>query len=115
MLDRLSMGHDLSTLFQHAKMSIYNLLETSFMRFLDTKIYQEMMEQCGELTIHYGEPTVQIALDYLYKYLKQQKKNMKSLEDESFVRHYDLIKKVIEKFVRNMFGKGYLPSKFKMN
>ncbi|KAG0832683.1 hypothetical protein G6F19_006091 [Rhizopus arrhizus] len=98
MLDRLSMGHDLSTLFQHAKMSIYNLLETSFMRFLDTKIYQEMMEQCGELTIHYGEPTVQIALDYLYKYLKQQKKNMKSLEDESFVRHYDLIKKVIEKF-----------------
>ncbi|KAG1148844.1 hypothetical protein G6F37_006600 [Rhizopus arrhizus] len=102
------------TIFYDAKISIYLLLESSFIRFLNTDVYEEMIRHCGELTIHYGERTVNIALSYLFQYFKHQEQE-KQIFSDSFTelnnRHYDIIKSVLEKFVKNVFGKTYLPSK----
>lgn len=104
------------TLFQTAKSSVYSLLETSFIRFTGTQVYQDMIDQCGELTILYSDNTIQTAISYLYKYLKQQKGVKKNCAlDQNMAdigsRHYELIKQVIERFVKDMFGKSYLPNK----
>ncbi|CAO3696280.1 unnamed protein product [Rhizopus stolonifer] len=104
------------TLFQTAKSSVYSLLETSFVRFMGTQVYQNMIDQCGELTILYSDNTIETAISYLYKYLKQQKgvkKNRALNQNMADIgsRHYELIKQVIERFVKDMFGKSYLPTK----
>ncbi|CAO3677085.1 unnamed protein product [Rhizopus stolonifer] len=118
---QLSFAHEFNgkTIFQEAKNSIYLLLESSFIRFLNTGVYEEMIRHCGELTIHYGEQTIQLALDYLHKYFKQHDSlypsklsvstDVSSSLSEFNNRHYEIIKRVMEKFVKNVFGTAYSP------
>lgn len=52
-------------LFSEAKSSVYILLESSFIRFLHSSIYEEMVKNCGELTIHYNDRIRRKTLRYL--------------------------------------------------
>jgi hypothetical protein len=64
-------------LFNEAKSSVYILLESSFLRFLHSSIYQEMIRNCGELTIHYGDHVKRKTLLYLQQ--KQADHNVNSM------------------------------------
>ncbi|KAI9266073.1 RGS domain-containing protein [Sporodiniella umbellata] len=113
---QLAEGRFELTIFQTAKTSVYSLLETSYVRFLGTQTHQDMVSQCGELTTLYSENATRQAISYLFNYLKQHrsvKKNRALNQDMADIgsRHYELIKHVIERFVEDIFGKSYLPSK----
>lgn len=102
-----------STIFVEAKASVYILLESSYIRFSETNVYQEMVRQCGEFTIHYDERTIKSAISYLFQHLKQQKQSTNANLSESLIaansHYYYLTESIIKKFVINMFGKGHLP------
>ncbi|CEG73395.1 hypothetical protein CU097_006393 [Rhizopus azygosporus] len=112
-----------NTIFVEAKASVYILLESSYIRFLETNIYQEMVRHCGEFTIHYDERTIKSAVSYLSGHLKQQKESINaqfngskdSNLSESLIavnsHYYNLTRSIIERFVINMFGKAHLPLK----
>lgn len=110
-----------SYVFSEAKTSAYVLLETSFHRFLTSCVYDDMLTNCGELTIHYNERVRGVALNFLVEYLRTQQdlllmhsENHTALSD-TLVRlnskHYELIKSMIQGFIRNTFGVDYMASK----
>lgn len=107
--------------FNEAKTSVYVLLESSFMRFLHTGAYKDMLENCGELRIHYDEKTKTAALTYLIEYLRFQQDNliMHSENNTAFsntlvslnLKHYELIESAIQDFIKTLFGIDYVSSK----
>lgn len=69
--------HDDYKLFSEAKSSVYILLESSFIRFLNSYMYEEMVQNCGELTIHYNDRIRRKTLLYLQQ--KQVDNSVKSI------------------------------------
>jgi hypothetical protein len=106
------------TIFSEAKSSVYILLETSFAQFTSTRAYNDMIQNCGELTIHYNETTTGIALNYLLGYLNQQQTHLESHHVnigafnhsliELNLKRYELIKDFVQDFIKSMFGQDYL-------
>ncbi|KAI7896822.1 RGS domain-containing protein [Mucor mucedo] len=107
--------------FNEAKTSVYVLLESSFIRFLHTYAYKDMLENCGELTIHYDEQVTTASLNYLVQYLRSQRENLMlhSENNTAFsstlvslnLKHYELIKSAVQGFIKTLFGIDYLSNK----
>lgn len=103
--------------FSEAKISIYALLETSFHRFLHTRVYDDMVANCGELTIHYNEHVQSVALNYLIEYLRTQRDILLAQSEsnsplsDALVRlnfnHYEMVKNLVQAFIRHKFGVNY--------
>ena len=64
----------LSNCFDPAKGAVYALLESSFMRFIDSSIWQEMVEQCGgeTNTFFFNDKTREAAVNTLLRFIEQQ-------------------------------------------
>ncbi|KAI7903907.1 RGS domain-containing protein [Cokeromyces recurvatus] len=81
-------------IFSEAKSCVYLLLESSFNQFLHTCVYEDMVANCGELTIYYNDHVKNLALDYLSAFTHK--------------RNYGLsIQKIIYKFVKDNFNMDY--------
>ncbi|KAG1112845.1 hypothetical protein G6F42_014624 [Rhizopus arrhizus] len=65
-------GEICPSIFADAQTSAYIMLESSFIRFLHTSVYKDMVENCGYLNIHYGQEVTNTALNYLTQYLRHQ-------------------------------------------
>lgn len=108
--------------FSEAKSSVYILLESSFIRFLHNYAYNDMINNCGELTIHYNDHIKNLSLDYLVQYLQSQQDTliMYSENNNAFsstlvslnLKHYELIKSAIQSFIKTLFGIDYLSNHF---
>ncbi|KAI8068316.1 hypothetical protein BC940DRAFT_299679 [Gongronella butleri] len=105
---------DVSTCFETAKRSVYSLLESSYMRFLTTKIYQRMLKDCGESTTHYKEETRYAAVNVLLAYIEREHNMIYTnpLTDtpvfqsvsQTTRRRHELIKSMIHEFCRTLVG-----------
>lgn len=109
-----------SSIFTEAQTSVYIMLESSFIRFLHTSIYQDMIKNCGQLNIHYDDSVRSIALNYLTQYLRHQhdvvlnhSKDHSPLGDsltDMNIKHYELTKTVLKGFIKDQFGVDYFSS-----
>lgn len=80
-----------------------------------------MIENCGELTIHYNDHITNISLNYLVEYLRSQQDTlmMHSENNTDFsntlvslnLKYYELIKSAIQGFIKTLFGIDYLSNK----
>ncbi|KAL9550558.1 hypothetical protein MBANPS3_004681 [Mucor bainieri] len=108
------------SIFAEAQTCAYIMLESSFTRFLHTAVYEDMIENCGFLNIHYDKTTTSNALNYLAQYLHHQQdivimhsKDHDPLGNsltEMNIKHYDLTKVVVNGFIKDLFGIDYFDS-----
>lgn len=108
------------SIFAEAQTCAYIMLESSFIRFLHTSVYEDMVENCGFLNIHYDKTVTSNALNYLTQYLRHQQdmvimhsKDHGPLGDsltEMNIRHYDLTKAVVNGFIKDLFSIDYFDS-----
>lgn len=109
-----------SSIFTEAKASVYITLESSFIRFLHTSVYQDMLKNCGQLSIHYDDSVRSIALNYLTQYLRHQhdvvlmySNDHSPLSDsltDMNIKHYELTKTALKGFIKDLFGVDYFSS-----
>jgi hypothetical protein len=107
-------------IFTEAKTSVYIMLEASFIRFLHTSAYQDMIKNCGQLSMHYDESVRNIALNYLTQYLRHQhdvvlmySEDYSPLGDsltDMNTKHYQLTKTALKGFIKDLFGLDYFSS-----
>lgn len=110
-------GEICPSIFADAQTSAYIMLESSFIRFLHTSVYKDMVENCGYLNIHYGQEVTNTALNYLTQYLRHQQnivimhsQDHGPLGDslaEMNIKHYDLTKAIVNGFIRDLFDVDY--------
>ncbi|KAI8048443.1 RGS domain-containing protein [Thamnidium elegans] len=108
-------------IFDEAKTSTYILLESSFIRFLHTQAYKDMITNCGELTIHYGDQATHLGLNYLVEYLQSQQDTLITYNESSHtfsetllslnLQHYETVKLAIQGFIKSTFHTDYLSKK----
>ncbi|CAO3650678.1 unnamed protein product [Mucor hiemalis] len=107
-------------IFTEAKSAVYVLLETSFNQFLNTSSYNAMLQNCGELTIHYSDGTTGIAINNLLDYISEQETNIKSRDGEEALdstllqlnlKYNDLISNSVHGFIQSMFDFEFLSKK----
>ncbi|ORX43842.1 hypothetical protein DM01DRAFT_1312780 [Hesseltinella vesiculosa] len=102
------------TCFDAAKRSVYSLLESSYMRFLTTKIYHRMLKDCGESASYYKEETRYAAVNVLLAYIEREHNMIykNPLTDtpvfqsvsQTTRRRHELIKSMIHEFCRTLVG-----------
>lgn len=98
-------SHQQQDIFNEAKSCTYILLESSYFNFLASPSYREMLDRCGEYTIHYSEHVKYTSIHQLFKYLS----NSKNQQRYTVKLKYDLmIEKVIRRFVKHSFGSNYI-------
>lgn len=104
-------------IFTEAKSAVYVLLETSFNQFLNTSSYNVMLQNCGELTIHYSDGTTGIAINNLLDYISEQETNIRSRDGEEALdntllqlnlKYNDLISNSVHGFIQSMFDFEFL-------
>ncbi|KAI8065392.1 RGS domain-containing protein [Gilbertella persicaria] len=101
-----------TSLFTEAKLCVYVLLESCFIRFLHSSVYRDMLKQCG-LAMYYEDSAKQTALDYLKGYLQHQQNMVIAYSEsdsplsDSLVtnskRHYEAIQCAIDQFIQDVF------------
>ncbi|KAF7727144.1 hypothetical protein EC973_008005 [Apophysomyces ossiformis] len=102
------------TCFESAKRAVYNLLETSFLRFLQTKTFERMVDECGELTTHYTNKVREAAVNQLLAYLEQQHAMIYTNPhtdspvfggvSQTTRKRQELVKSMIHEFCRTFLG-----------
>lgn len=98
------------TCFESAKRAVYSLLESSYMRFQNTDTFQDMVKQCGELTVHYNDEARAAAVNKLLAYVEQQhlkiyaNDNPAAVFQSTTIRRHELIKSMIHEFCRTLVG-----------
>ncbi|KAG1471957.1 hypothetical protein G6F56_001816 [Rhizopus delemar] len=80
-----------TTCFDSAKRAVYALLETSFMRFRISELFEVMVKECGELTTEYKEETKKAAIHRLIDYLTRFNKTHSP-------KRYELMETMIHEF-----------------
>lgn len=104
-------------IFGEAKSAVYDLLEGSFNHFLNSSAYNAMLQNCGELTIHYSDATTGIAINYLLGYLQEQDVSIKTRDDEEALnstllqlnlKYNDLIRNSVQGFIESTFDYDHL-------
>lgn len=108
-------------MFDEAKTSTYILLESSFIRFLNSQAYKDMITNCGELTIHYDDQSTHLGLNYLVEYLQSQQDMLITYNESSHtfsetllslnLQHYETVKLAIQGFIKSTFHIDYLSKK----
>ncbi|ORZ10155.1 RGS domain-containing protein [Absidia repens] len=105
---------DVETCFETAKRSVYSLLESSYMRFMMTDSYHQMVSTCGELTTHYPDETRFAAVNVLLGYIEREHAMIYTnpLTDapvfmsvsQTTKRRHELIKSMLHEFCRTLVG-----------
>ncbi|KAG0163946.1 hypothetical protein DFQ28_010843 [Apophysomyces sp. BC1034] len=100
--------------FEPAKRAVYILLESSFLRFLQTKTFDRMVRECGELTTHYTNKIRDAAVNQLLGYLEQQHamiytnphtdSPVYATVSQTTRRRQELVKSMIHEFCRTLLG-----------
>ncbi|KAI9315071.1 RGS domain-containing protein [Dichotomocladium elegans] len=114
--------------FAVAKRAVYDLLESSYKRFLRADIFDLMVHDCGELTTHYDETSRRAAPQLLLQYLEQQyaiiytnphtdQAALLSASHQSSRRRHELTRSMIQAFCRTKldvqieYSSSYEPSR----
>ncbi|CAO3635277.1 unnamed protein product [Cunninghamella blakesleeana] len=100
--------------FDHAKRAAYLLLEYSFMQFIGTETWNEMIKTCGESTIYYNNDCKEKTINYLLGYLERMHSIIYTNphtdapvfmnSNQSSKKHYDMVKAMVHEFSRNLLG-----------
>ncbi|KAG2206016.1 hypothetical protein INT47_005334 [Mucor saturninus] len=104
---------DAKSCFDGAKRAVYSLLESSFVRFQNTETFQDMVDECGELTTHYDDKSRRAAVNRLLIYIEEQHTKIYNTESNNSMyqsvsqttkRRHELIKSMIHEFCRTLVG-----------
>ncbi|KAI9299305.1 hypothetical protein BJ944DRAFT_245425 [Cunninghamella echinulata] len=100
--------------FDHAKKAVHLLLEYSFMQFIGTDTWHEMVKNCGESTIYYNNEIRDKSIDYLLGYLEKMHSIIYTNphtdtpvfmnSNQSSKKHYDMVKAMVHEFCKNLLG-----------
>ncbi|KAL0097501.1 hypothetical protein J3Q64DRAFT_1062875, partial [Phycomyces blakesleeanus] len=105
---------EISGCFDAAKRAVYGLLESSFLRFSQSPVFDEMTENCGELTTNYDNESRDLAVNKLITYIEDQHSLIYTdphTDTPVFMsvcqtsrRRHELIKSMIHEFCRTLVG-----------
>ncbi|KAI9015844.1 hypothetical protein CLU79DRAFT_820137 [Phycomyces nitens] len=107
-------NNEISGCFDAAKRAVYGLLESSFLRFSQSPVFDEMTENCGELTTNYDNESRDSAVKKLINYIEDQHSLIYTdphTDTPVFMsvcqtsrRRHELIKSMIHEFCRTLVG-----------